>query len=220
MMVTCACTRTCKPHQTLTPSPQYITHHRRRRQAGEKSWHDLALEPTPTLLPDMRFHDLVFGHELGSGAFSTVRYARHIAKGKTRSEWSEYAVKVVDTGKVAAQGYERCVAREIAVLRLLSHPGIARMVSAFRWREGAYLVLEFAAKGDLHTHLVGAGSVDEPSARFVVGEVLAALRSVHDAGCVCVCVEDVDSVWVGGRVCMLWIGDGTVRNTELSPSTP
>ena len=154
----------------------------------------MALEPTPTLLPDMRFHDLVFGHELGAGAFSTVRYARHIAKGKTRSAWSEYAVKVVDTGKVAAQGYERCVAREIAVLRLLGHPGIARMVSAFRWREGAYLVLEYAAKGDLHTHLVAAGSLDEPSARFVVGEVLAALRSVHDAGyvcaCVCVCVKE------------------------------
>ncbi len=130
----------------------------------------------------MRFHDLVFGHELGAGAFSTVRYARHIAKGTTRSHWSEYAVKVVDTAKVAAEGYERCVAREIAVLRLLSHPGIARMVAAFRWREGAYLVLEYAAKGDLHTHLVSQGSLDEPSARFVVGEVVAALRSVHEAG--------------------------------------
>ena len=38
---------------------------------NEKSWHEIQMEPTPTLLPEMRFHDLVFGHELGSGAFST-----------------------------------------------------------------------------------------------------------------------------------------------------
>ena len=150
--------------------------------ANEKSWHELQLEPTPTLLPDMRFHDLVFGHELGSGAFSTVRYARHICKGKTRSGWAEYAVKVIDTARIVELEYERCVNREIAVLRVLAHPGIARMVSSFRWREGVYLVLEYASKGDLHSYLVGQGSLDEASARFVIGEVVAALRSVHDVG--------------------------------------
>jgi len=30
--------------------------------------------------------------------------------------------------------------------------------------------------------LITHGSLDEPSTRFVVGEVIAALRSVHDAG--------------------------------------
>jgi len=153
-----------------------------RVAANEQSWHDLQLEPTPTLLPDMRFHDLVFGQELGSGAFSTVKYARHVVKGKTRSSWAEYAVKVIDTARIVDLGYERCVDREIAVLRVLAHPGIARMVSSFRWREGVYLVLEYASKGDLHSHLVAHGSLDEASTRFVVGEVVAALRSVHDAG--------------------------------------
>ena len=54
------------------------------RQEGEKTWHEIQMEPTPTLIPEMKFHDLVFGQELGSGAFSTVKYARHITKGKTR----------------------------------------------------------------------------------------------------------------------------------------
>jgi len=35
---------------------------------------------TPTLLPELKFHDLVFGHSLGEGSFSTVKYARHITK--------------------------------------------------------------------------------------------------------------------------------------------
>lgn len=101
-----------------------------------------------------------------------------------RSDWPEYGVKVISTSKIIEMGYEASVSREIAVLRLLSHPNIARMVSAFRWRDGAYLVLEYASRGDLHSHIVQNGSLDEPSTRFVVGEVIAALRSVHDAGLV------------------------------------
>lgn len=147
-----------------------------------QAWYKLQLEPTPTLLPEMRFHDLVFGHDLGSGAFSTVRYARHVTKDKTRSDWAEFAVKVIDTARLVELGYEACVNREIAVLRLLSHPGIARMVSSFRWRDGVYLVLEYASKGDLHSYLVARGSLDEDSVRFVAGEVVAALCSVHAAG--------------------------------------
>lgn len=47
-----------------------------------------------------RFHDLVFGHELGQGTFSSVKYARQITKGKTRSEWPEFAVKIISTSKI------------------------------------------------------------------------------------------------------------------------
>lgn len=62
--------------------------------------------------------------------------------------------------------YEKSVTNEIACLRVLSHPGIARLISAFRWRDGAYLVLEYAARGDLHTHVKQHGSLSEVSARL------------------------------------------------------
>ncbi|CAB1107395.1 unnamed protein product [Ectocarpus sp. CCAP 1310/34] len=174
------------------------------------SWQELQLEPTPTLLPELRFHDLVFGHELGSGSFSVVKYARHITKGRSRSQWPEFAVKIISTTKIQvvtsrmgeAQSlafiatvvasvirhvpqelnYEKSVTNEIACLRMFSHPGIARLVSAFRWRDGAYLVLEYASRGDLHSHIKEHGSLSEASTRFVVGEVVAALCSIHDNG--------------------------------------
>ena len=63
-------------------------------ETGFSSWSKNQLAETPTLLPDLKFHDLVFGHELGTGAFSTVKYARMIDRSKTRSQWAEYAVKV------------------------------------------------------------------------------------------------------------------------------
>lgn len=93
-------------------------------------------------------------------------------------------MKVVSTQKIEELGYETSVNREIAILRMLSHPGIARLVSSFRFREGAYLVLEYASRGDLYNLLKENGSLDEESTRFVVGELVAALNSIHELGLV------------------------------------
>lgn len=144
-------------------------------EEGVSSWSCAQMAETPTYLPHLKFHDLVFGHDLGSGAFGSVKYVRLIEKTKPRSQWPEYAVKVVSTEKIRALGYEASIQREIAVLRFLSHPGIARLVSSFRFHDGAYLVLEYASRGDLHTLLQKHGSLDIDSTRFVIGEVVAAL---------------------------------------------
>ena len=149
---------------------------------GTSSWAKDQMSESPTLLPSLKFHDLVFGQDLGSGAFGTVRYARLIDKSLTRSFWPEYAVKIISTTKIVELGYEQSIKREIAVLRVLSHPGIARLVSSFRFKDGAYLVLEYASRGDLHTLLQTSGSLDVEATKFVIGEVVAALSSVHELG--------------------------------------
>lgn len=151
---------------------------------GISEWSRQQLAETPTLLPSLKFHDLVFGHELGSGAFSVVKYARLIDRTKTRSSWAEYAVKIISTDKIHEMSYETSVQREIAVLRLLSHPGVARLISSFRFREGAYMVLEYASRGDLHSVLREHGSMNHDSCRFIIGEVAAALDSIHSIGLV------------------------------------
>jgi serine/threonine protein kinase len=151
---------------------------------GASSWSKQQMAETPTLLPDLKFHDLVFGQNLGEGAFGSVRYARLIDRNKTRSNWAEFAVKVISTEKIQEFGYEFSVKREIAVLRMISHPGVARLVSSFRFREGAYLVLEYASGGDLHDLVRKKGSLDSESTRFVIGEVIAGLQSIHDLGLV------------------------------------
>lgn len=151
-------------------------------QEGASPWAKAQMSESPTLLPSLKFHDLVFGHELGKGAFGVVRYARQIDRTKTRSHWPEYAVKVISTPKIQELGYEKSVQREMAILRHLSHPGIARLISSFRFRDGAYLVLEYASDGDLHGLLRKKGSLDQASTRFVIGEIVAALWSIHEAG--------------------------------------
>jgi len=146
------------------------------------SWAKAQMAESPTLLPSLKFHDLVFGQNLGEGSFGSVRYARQIVKDRTRSYWPEFAVKIVSTEKISELGYEQSINREIAILRTMSHPGIARLISTFRFRDGAYLVLEYASGGDLHSLLKRNGSIDHASTQFVIGEIVAALCSIHDAG--------------------------------------
>jgi serine/threonine protein kinase len=153
-------------------------------EEGASVWARAQMAETPTLLPNLKFHDLVFGHDLGEGAFGLVRYARFIDRTRTRSQWPEYAVKIISTGKIKEMGYEASVQREVAVLRILSHPGIARLVSSLRFQEGVYLVLEYASGGDLHSVLRKNGSLDHASTRFVMGEIVAALASIHELGLV------------------------------------
>ena len=66
-------------------------------EGGITSWEKAQMSESPVLLPNLKFHDLVFGETLGTGAFSTVKYARRIMKNKSRSFWPEYAVKVFHT---------------------------------------------------------------------------------------------------------------------------
>ena len=49
---------------------------------------------SPSLLPSLKFHELVFGHALGQGSFSTVFFAKRIVRGTAGSAWPVYACKV------------------------------------------------------------------------------------------------------------------------------
>ena len=137
---------------------------------------------TANHLPGVKFHDLAFGRELGRGAFSVVKYARLIRSGFPSSQFPEYAVKTIDTALIKEMGYEVSVRREIASLQSVAHPNVTRLVAAFRNDGNAYLVTEFAKRGDLHTHLTKTGSMSTESARFVVGEIVAAVADVHSRG--------------------------------------
>ena len=135
-----------------------------------------------TRLPALVLQDLVFGNELGRGAFSTVQHARHIIASSPSCEWPEYAVKRISDTTIRVHKYTRSVRREISVLSDLVHPNVARLVTSFRWRDCYYLILEYASMGDLHTIISDMGSLGVSPTRFWMGEVLAALRYVHGLG--------------------------------------
>ncbi|EER10510.1 serine/threonine protein kinase, putative [Perkinsus marinus ATCC 50983] len=147
----------------------------------EKVWEEALTAPSPTILTTLKFHQMVRAREIGSGAFSTVLLYLVTQKGKVRSEWPEYAVKVIHPDILAK--YSQNISREIAILRLMPHPGITRLVSAFMYHNECYLVLEYAANGDMFDYLQAHPSgLSEGEAKRALGEVLAALDSIHQQG--------------------------------------
>ena len=148
----------------------------------DKPWQSALSAESPTLLPDLKFHNLVFGKDLGIGSFSTVRYARVIKQRSYLSQWDEVAVKVISYDTISRHNYSENILREISCLRKLSHPSVARLISSFRWRDGIYMVLEYGAFGDLHTYVRRNGPLSEKAAKIVVGEITAAVAAVHETG--------------------------------------
>ena len=146
---------------------------------------DGLLAESPVLLPELKFHDLVFGKVLGTGAFSTVYYARRILPKSTQSVWPEYAVKIVSTTTLREHAYEYNTWREMTILSSMVHPNIARLISTFRFKKGAYFVLEYANYGDLYTVLnrsTPKHTLSEPTSQILLGQVVAALHAIHEAG--------------------------------------
>jgi hypothetical protein len=129
----------------------------------------------------IKYSDFVFGHLLGEGSFSQVRYAKWIQRGGNLlpSQWPEFAVKIINKELVAAQNYAANLAREIAIMNLFAHENINRLVGVCENATNTYLVLEYAPKGDLHNHITTLGSLDVNSARFVAAEILRALEEIH-----------------------------------------
>lgn len=65
-------------------------------------------------------------------------------------------MKILSQPRLQALGRNglQLACREIAALHCLSHPGIARLVSAFRYTDGYYLVLEYASQGYVLFHFL------------------------------------------------------------------
>ena len=123
---------------------------------------------------------------LGAGRQGSVRLCVHRATGARR------AVKSIDKGGPgSAPGPAGGPAREIALLRALDHPGVARLVAAYEDRRRVHLVTELCAGGELFDRIIqktndggDAPCFAEDEAARVVGQVLAAVSHAHGRGVV------------------------------------
>ena len=136
----------------------------------------------PSTLQSVAYKEFVFGHLLGEGSFSQVRYAKRIVKGVSASGWPEYAVKVMSKALVKEQRYEANVDREQRMMGAFHHPNVTSLIATCENQHHLYFVLEYAAKGDLHTLLTSMGSFSLPAARFFAAEIARGMQHLHSLG--------------------------------------
>jgi len=177
-----------------SPNVAHLMERLRPQRVGEHlagGMEALSMAALPVLLPDtVGANDLIMDRLLGAGSFGTVHAAKVRSRDVPASQWRQVAVKRIQSAaaistSTRASRAATAAAREVAALHAVSHPGVARLVTAFSVHADVCLVLELATEGDLHSRLQALGRpLPATNAAFLAGELVAALSAVHKAGLV------------------------------------
>ena len=117
--------------------------------------------------------DFDIGRKLGAGKFGNVYLARQKESGML------CALKVLYKSQLEKSGVEHQLRREIEIQSHLRHPNVLRLYAYFYDERRIYLVLEFAARGELYKALVKRGKFSEAQAARYILQLANALAYCH-----------------------------------------
>jgi serine/threonine protein kinase len=110
---------------------------------------------------------------IGKGGFGEVWKVVHKATNKT------YVIKVIDKANIQKQNMVDQMNREIEIMYLVDHPHVLKLVNHFEDDDKFYLVLPYAAKGQLYTYLKKQQRFDQRTAAQFMRETVEAIRYLH-----------------------------------------
>ena len=122
---------------------------------------------------------------IGEGEYAKVRKALDTVTGEV------VAIKILDKQKMIDRGIQSNVKSEIAVWQQMDHPNIVKLKQVLASEQQIFIVLEFAAGGELFDRVVAQGKLDESSARGYFCRLLHTLDYMHKLG---VCHRDLKLV--------------------------
>ena len=171
------------------------------------------VQEAPARKTSWALSDFDIGKPLGRGKFGNVYLAR-----EKRSQ-HVVALKVLFKAQLAKAGVEHQLRREIEIQSHLRHPGILRLYGYFYDQSRVYLILEYAARGELYKELQRLGRLPEDRAAYHVGSLAAALRYGHSKG---VIHRDIkpENLLVDGRgeVCNFNLNSSSKCSSSYSPT--
>ncbi|WFD35209.1 hypothetical protein MCUN1_002059 [Malassezia cuniculi] len=109
---------------------------------------------------------------IGQGTFGRVRRATH------RLTNTHVAVKQIPKAHIAS------LTREIHHHRRLQHPNIVQLFEVLETESSIWLVAELCSGGELYDYLVERGTIPEPEARVLFGQLCLAVAHIHSLGIV------------------------------------
>ena len=117
------------------------------------------------------------GRTLGKGHFSVVHLGTHRETGK------ECAIKIVEKSRIDARE-KMSLRNEIAMMRLVNHPCIIRMLDVYEDKKCIYMVMTLAPYGDFFNRWKKRKIFDEDIARIIIWKLLDATQYLHALGIV------------------------------------
>uniref|UniRef100_A0A8C5B266 protein kinase C n=1 Tax=Gadus morhua TaxID=8049 RepID=A0A8C5B266_GADMO len=172
-----------RPHslEVVTGPVVYCVQVQKDAQAWER---DLRRALMPMLSPCMTavccvlqdislVYQIITDEMLGSGQFGVVFAGTHRTSGRS------VAIKVIDKRRFPSH-QEGQLKNEVTILQNLSHPGVVQMEAMFETVEHIFVVME-KLHGDMLEMILSSekGRLPERNTRFLVTQVLEALRYLH-----------------------------------------
>lgn len=122
--------------------------------------------------------DFEYQKLLSSGAYGSVYLGRH------KATKEQVAIKHLRKKDMDAKNCYEQVLAEAKVLRFGHNPFVASMFCSFCSAHSLYIVMEYAAGGDLASMLKAVGYLEERSARQYFAEAVLAVEYIHEFGIV------------------------------------
>ncbi|KAI8830851.1 hypothetical protein BC829DRAFT_423361 [Chytridium lagenaria] len=110
---------------------------------------------------------------IGEGNFAKVKLATHCLTGE------RVAVKIIDKDKLD-KVTARKLFREVRIMKLLNHPHIVRLYEVIDTPKELYLIMEYAAGGEIFDYLVAHGRMKEKDARRHFRQIISAVEYCHN----------------------------------------
>eukprot|EP00729_Bicosta_minor_P002963 gene2963-26851_t len=117
------------------------------------------------------------GKTIGKGNFAKVKLAVHVMTGV------EVAIKIIDKLNLNEDSLSK-LWREVKIMKVMDHPNIVKLIEVIDTESTMYLVLEYAAGGEVFDYLVAHGRMKEKEARLKFRQILSAVEYCHARGCV------------------------------------
>ncbi|XP_058104694.1 serine/threonine-protein kinase Aurora-3 [Magnolia sinica] len=131
-------------------------------------------EKSVPALPPWRLQDFEIGKPLGRGKFGKVYLARE--------KQSKYivALKIIFKEQLEKYRLHHQLRREIEIQSSLTHPNVLRLFGWFHDEDRIFLILEYAARGELFKELRKSEYLSERRAATYIASLAKALAYCHE----------------------------------------
>ncbi|CAG9334920.1 unnamed protein product [Blepharisma stoltei] len=113
--------------------------------------------------------------KIGHGRFSDV----HIVIEHSTNQ--KYAVKIITKARLTHNEAEM-LRSEIAIMRLLDHPGVIQLKEVFDTKKHMLIVMEQVRGGELYQRIVNKKYFSEYAVSQIIKQLLEVVRYLHDVG--------------------------------------
>jgi len=124
---------------------------------------------------DQTIDNYMLGKTVGKGNFAKVKVARHALTG------AEVAVKIVDKTSLNESSMAK-LKREVDIMKEMDHPNIVKLYEVIDTETTLYMIMEYAAGGEVFDYLVEHGRMQEKDARTKFRQIVSAVEYCHARG--------------------------------------